>query len=394
VPLTPDIDMVSVDDHICEPPTVWTDRLPRRFWDRCPHVVEVAEDTTLDVGLSRPMAIPAGSQLWKYEDLAIPTVGLSATAGTDPAELTSDPLRFEQMRPGAWNPVERLADMDTDGVAIQTPFPTLPGFAGNKFIDGKDKDLALLCVRAYNDFILDEWCAAAPTRYIGLIILPLWDMELSEKEIERCAPKGARGISFPDNPSSIGLPAFHSGTWQRLFSAIEAAQLPLCLHFGSSRISPYVSMGANQAVLTALFGITLFNSMAELSLSRVFDDHPQLKIVYAEGGIGWIPYAMMRLDQAWSTYKTAKEGPPLNPNEPPSERIRRNIWGCFIDDPLGIESRETIGIDRLLWESDYPHADSLWPRSRSNAERVFADVPTEDVRRIVELNARNLFRLP
>jgi predicted TIM-barrel fold metal-dependent hydrolase len=393
MPLTPDIAMVSVDDHLCEPPTVWTDRLPARHHERGPHVIEVAEDMVLDMGLSNPMAIPAGSQLWKYEDQLVPTVGLAATAGTDPAHLSADPLRFDDMRRGAWDPVARLADMDADGVAVQAPFPTLPGFAGNKFIDGKDKDLAQLCVLAYNDFILDEWCSAAPERYIGLIILPLWDAAASVGEIERCAAKGARGISFPDNPAAVGLEAFHSGTWHRVFSAAEEADLPLCMHFGSSRIGPYVSPGANQAVLTSLFGITLFGSMAELALSTTFDDHPALKVVYAEGGIGWIPYAMMRLDQAWTTYRRATEGPPLNPDVPPSERIRRHMWGCFIDDPLGVATREAIGTDRLLWESDYPHADSLWPHSRTNAEKVFADVPTDDVRTIVELNARRLFRI-
>jgi predicted TIM-barrel fold metal-dependent hydrolase len=385
--------MVSVDDHLCEPASVWTDRLPIRYRERGPHVIEAAEDMVLDMGLSCPMAIPAGSQLWAYEDVLVPTVGLAATAGKDPADLSADPLRFDEMRQGAWDPVARLVDMDADGVTIQAPFPTLPGFAGNKFVDGKDKELALLCVRAYNDFILDEWCAAARDRYIGLVILPLWDPGASVAEIGRCAAKGARGISFPDNPSAIGLPAFHAGGWKRVFSAATEADLPLCMHFGSSRVAPYVSPGANQAVLTSLFGITLFGSMAELTLSPVFDDHPELKIVYAEGGIGWIPYAMMRLDQAWATYRRATNGPPLNPNVPPSERVKIHMWGCFIDDPLGVNERDTIGVDRLLWESDYPHADSLWPNSRTYAAKIFADVPTGDVREIVELNARRLFRI-
>jgi predicted TIM-barrel fold metal-dependent hydrolase len=393
VPLTAGTAMVSVDDHLCEPASVWSDRLPARFRELGPHVIEAAEDMVLDLGLSHLMDIPAGSQLWAYEDLLVPTVGLAATAGRDPADLSADPLRFDEMRQGAWDPVARLADMDADGVAIQAPFPTLPGFAGNKFIDAKDKELALLCVRAYNDFVLDEWCAAARDRYIGLVILPLWDSNASGAEIGRCAAKGARGISFPDNPSALGLPAFHSGAWHGVFAAAAEAGLPLCMHFGSSRVAPYVSPGSNQAVLTSLYGITLFGSMAELALSQVFDEHPELKIVYAEGGIGWIPYAMMRLDQAWTTYRRATKGPPLNPDVPPSERIRLHMWGCFIDDPLGVNARDTIGVDHLLWESDYPHADSLWPNSRAHAERIFADVPTDDVRAIVELNARSLFRI-
>jgi predicted TIM-barrel fold metal-dependent hydrolase len=390
MPLTDDIKMVSIDDHLVEPAGVWVDRLPKKYHDVCPRVVEVDEDR-VEPYYAITVHLRKGMQIWRYEDLIEPNVGLTATAGTDLKLRNLDPIRFEQMRPGAYDPVARLADMDEDGVWAQTPFPSFPGFGGNKFVFAKDKELALLCVQAYNDFVIGEWCAAAPDRYIPIIVLPLWDADASVEEIERCAAKGARGITFPDNPAGLGLPSFQTDEWDGVFSAAEATDLPLCMHFGSSKIVPFVSKDASQAVVTTLFGITLFNSMTEITMSPVFHRHPNLKIAYSEGGIGWFPYALMRIDQVWQSYRDLPIENKPDPDVRPSDLIRQHVWACFIDDPVGLRERHTIGVDRILWESDYPHADSLWPHSRTNAEKVFADIPTDEVRRIVETNARDLF---
>jgi predicted TIM-barrel fold metal-dependent hydrolase len=144
--------------------------------------------------------------------------------------------------------------------------------------------------------------------------------------------------------------------------------------------------------VTAVFGMTLFNSMCALAMSTVFTRHPKLKIAYSEGGIGWVPYGLMRIDQVWESYRRYPLENNVDPNQRPSDVVREHIWSCFIDDPVGLRERHTIGVDRLLWESDFPHADSLWPNSRANAEKVLADVPTEEVRMIVNTNARKLFR--
>lgn len=174
MPLTDEIKMISVDDHLVEPPGVWVDRLPMKYHDRCPPVEEVTEDR-VEAFYATTVHLTRGSQIWRYEDLIEPNVGLTASAGTELSQKNLSPVRFEQMRRGAWDPVARLADMDIDGVWAEAPFPSFPGFGGNKFVFAKDKELALLCVRAYNDFVIDEWCAAAPDRYISVVVLPLWD---------------------------------------------------------------------------------------------------------------------------------------------------------------------------------------------------------------------------
>jgi predicted TIM-barrel fold metal-dependent hydrolase len=391
MPLTDDIKMVSIDDHLIEPPGVWVDRLPAKYHDRCPHIEEVAEER-VEAFYAKTVQLPKGAHVWRFEDILEPMIGLIATAGTPVEDRNFTPLRYDQILRGTWDPVARLADMDTDGVWAQAPFPSFPGFAGNKFVFAKDKDLALLCVQAYNDFLLEEWVAAAPDRYISLIILPLWDPALCPAEIERCAARGANGITFPDAPTGLGLPSFHGSDWDATFAAAAEAEMPLCMHFGGSRVLPYIAPDAPQAAVTAVFGMTLFNSMAELAMSTVFKRHPKLKIAYSEGGIGWVPYALMRMDQVWETYRQYPIENNVDPDQRPSDVVRKHIWSCFIDDPVGIRERYTIGVDRLLWESDFPHADSLWPNSRTNAEKVLADVPTDEVRKIVADNARELFR--
>jgi predicted TIM-barrel fold metal-dependent hydrolase len=374
--------LISVDDHVFEHPRVWLDRLPHGLQDRGPRIVETDD----------------GSERWLLEGELVShlevNMGLSASAGLDWHERSFEPLRFDQMLPGTYDPVARLKDMDEDGVWAQTCFPTFARFAGVRFLTMKDKALALLCVKAYNDFILDEWCAAAPHRYIPLIILPLWDVDLSALEIERCGPRGARAITFPDATFPIGLPSIYTGEWDRVFSAAAEHELVLCMHFGSSGLEPAVDPLAPQAVTTSLFGITLYSTMATWVMSPVFHRHPTLKIAFSEGGIGWWPFALMRMDTVWEHYRFYNLERQIDKETRPSDVVRSNVYGCFIDDPLGVKLRHDIGVRNIMWESDYPHADSLWPKSRENAQRVFADVPDQEVRQIVETNARRVFRFP
>jgi len=371
-----DTKLISVDDHLVEYPGLWIDRLPKKWHEMAPHVVDLGE-----------------TEQWCFEGVVDGMTGLSAVVGTDLRERALDPRRFEDMRQGCWDPVARIPDMDQDGVQMQLCFPNYSGFAGGRFYRAKDKELALLCIKAYNDYVLDAWCAAAPDRYISLIILPLWSREESVIEIERCAEKGARSISFPDNPAFMGEPSFQSGEWDPVFSAAEAAQMPLCMHFGGSGMTPPISKDAPLAVWTTLMGATLFGSMAEIILSPVFHNHPNLKICYSEGQIGWIPYALQRIDQVWNDYRFFNLTPSINAEVLPSDLFRKHVFGCFIDDQVGVDLRHQIGLDNILWESDYPHADSLWPNSRKTAERLLSDVPEDESKKILETNARKLFRV-
>ena len=382
MPLQDWMKIISVDDHVIEHPLVWQDRLPDAQREQGPQIIETAE----------------GHHVWRYEGQMYPQIGLNAVAGKPPAEYGMDPVRYDQMIPGCYDPVERIKDMDIDGVHGALSFPSFPGFGGGVFHRGKDKELALACVRAWNDFQVEEWCAVAPDRLIPLGILPTWDPQLAADEVDRLAQLGTRAVSFPDSPVPLDLPSFHHPThWEPLWDALEAADIPVCLHFGSggfvpgfSFVKPSLEGMAPFAVAIATFSTNLMWSTADLVFSGMLQRHPNLKFMLSEGGIGWIPYLLERLDYTWERHRWYQN---ISRTDRPSDLFRKHFWGCFIDDEHGVNSRESIGIDRILVEVDYPHSDSNWPNSRKRIAENLVSVGDADVHRIVELNARELLHL-
>jgi predicted TIM-barrel fold metal-dependent hydrolase len=388
MPLQDDMHLISVDDHLIEHSRVWLDRMPEKYQDVCPRVIESgAEGMHSEFGTY----VPPHSQAWLYEGNIHAQMGLNAVAGKPPEALGLDPVRYEDMIPGCYDPVERVKDMDLDGVHASLCFPQFPKFAGTLFLKSEDMELAGLCTRAWNDFLIDEWCATAPDRFIPLAILPFWDVEASVKEIQRVAAKGARAISFPENMVTLDLPSFHTDHWDPLFAAAAEADMPLCLHFGTSGKVPSTAPEAPMAVFISLMSCNSMYAVADLVFSPVFHLHPNLKIAFSEGGVGWIPYLLERMDATWEKHRFYQN---VNQEVRPSELFRKHIWGCFIVDQHGLSSRDSIGIDRMLWECDYPHSDSHWPNSRKVASEQFLDVPDDEVGQIVERNARELFHFP
>lgn len=379
MPLQDWMKIISVDDHVIEHPLVWRDRLSETHREEGPQIIETAE----------------GHHVWRYEGQLYPQIGLNAVAGKPPSEYGMEPVRYDHMIPGCYDPVERVKDMDIDGVHAALSFPSFPGFGGGVFQRAKDKELALACVRAWNDFQIDEWCASAPDRLIPLGILPTWDPQLAASEVERLAQIGTRAVSFPDSPVPLGLPSFHHPThWEPLWDALEAQDIPVCLHFGSGGYVPGFSFAnpspqdsAPFAVAIATFSTNLMWSTADLVFSGMLQRHPNLKFMLSEGGIGWIPYLLERLDYTWERHRWYQN---ISRTDRPSDLFRKHIWGCFIDDVHGVSSRDAIGIDRILIEVDYPHSDSNWPNSRKRIAENLVEVNDDDVHRIVELNAREL----
>jgi len=372
--LPDDCQLVSVDDHVIEHPRVWLDRIPAKYRDVAPQIVE----------------IEGGRQVWKYEDRMHPTIGLNAVAGKDPKDFGIDPVRYDEMLPGCYESAARVSDMDLDGVHAQMCFPSFPGFAGSTFLGATDKELAKLCVSAWNDFIIDEWCAYAPDRFIPMVLVPFWDVEASVAEVQRVAAKGAKSISFTEAPHGIGLPSYHSGHWDPFLAAAQDADLPLCLHFGSGGV-PATAPDAPFAVAIALFGMNSQSTTVDLLLSPVFHKFPRLRVALSEGGIGWIPYVLERTDYTWERHRWYTN---VNTEVRPSDLFRDHIFGCFIADEAGLKMRELIGVDNIMFEGDYPHSDSNFPASRQKLEGSLAGVADEQARKIAEDNARRVFNFP
>ncbi|MGX7727536.1 amidohydrolase family protein [Rhodococcus sp. 5G237] len=388
MPLQDYMNIISVDDHLIEHPRVWQDRLPEKFQEAGPKIIESDQ----------------GHHIWEFEGTQFPYIGLNAVAGREQKDFGVEPVRYDDMIPGCYEPKARLKDMDLDGVHASMSFPTFPGFGGGVFQRAKDKELALACVKAWNDFQLDEWCAADPDRLIPLGILPTWDVKESVKEVERLAERGTRTVSFPDAPTPLGLPSFHTDHWDPLWSALEAANMPVSLHFGSGGFTPGFDFSAKAqnatifdnagtdetpfAVAIALFASNHMWSLVDLLFSGALQKHPNLKVALSEGGIGWIPYILERTDFVWDRHRWYQN---IDKDSRPSDLFKKHFWGCFIDDEHGLNNRHQIGIDRLMVEIDYPHSDSNWPNSRKRIAETLASVPDDEAHKIVELNARELF---
>ena len=220
--------IISVDDHVVEPPDLWTARLPAKYQDIGPRVVRDRATFSFTGGVfSYEKGVPDGDwcDWWLYDELVYPFPKLSAAIGFDDLDVT--PTTFDQIRPGCWIQSERLADMTANHVEASICFPnTLPRFCGQTFYEqgvkreGGDPELALLCVKAYNDWMIDEWCAGEGTgRLIPLTMIPLWDAELAAAEVRRCAALGSHAVAFSENPHPLGLPSIHSGHWDPFFTA-------------------------------------------------------------------------------------------------------------------------------------------------------------------------------
>jgi predicted TIM-barrel fold metal-dependent hydrolase len=374
MPLTDEMKLISVDDHVIEPPHVWSDRLAAEYRDAGPHVVDG----------------PDATQAWVWEGRSYP-ISLQGSPRTRRfrTDGTGDDFHsrsYADMVEGAYDVHERVKAMDEDGVWTQLLFPTFPRFAGTAFLDAVDKELGLAVVQAYNDWMIDEWCAAYPHRFIPMILTPLWDPGQAAKEIERCAAKGAKAITFPESPVPLGLPSFWTRHWDPVFAAAQDTGLVLCMHIGTSGQLVIPSPESDFAVPISLCGLNAMSACADLIYCGILHRHPRVRIALSEGGSGWVPYLVERMDYTWERTRTS-----VDKSIPPSQLFRRHFWSCFISDQFAIDRRHDIGLDKLMWEGDYPHNDSQWPNSRVLLEKAFADVPDDDVRRIVELNARELF---
>jgi predicted TIM-barrel fold metal-dependent hydrolase len=392
MPLQNHMHLISTDDHLIEHPRLWSDRLPKKFLETGPRIIEKEMPRSIHAGdNAHGKAGTKIAEVWTYEGRIYPYIGLNAVAGKKPEEYGAEPTRYEDMIPGCFDPKARVLDMDIDGVQAGLSFPSFPRFAGTVFLEGDDRELALLSVKAWNDFHIDEWCATAPDRLIPLVIMPLWSVEECVKEVHRTAAKGAKAISFPENPVPLGLPSFHTDHWDPFFSAVEEVGVPLTVHFGTSGKPPLTAPEAPMAVMTALFGCNSMYATADLLFSPVFHRHPTLKVMLSEGGIGWVPYMLERMDAVWAKHRFYQN---INQSVRPSELFAKHLFGCFIEDDFGIANRYAVGIDNITWEGDYPHSDSNWPNSRKKVQDAMIDVPDDEVERMVETNARALLDFP
>jgi predicted TIM-barrel fold metal-dependent hydrolase len=395
---TYDLDwLISVDDHVLEPPDLWTSRLPDKYHEQAPHLI--LDDT--------------GGHVWAYEDLRERVSGLAAVAGTDKDTWTIGSTNYDDMRPGYYDSVARLADLDEAGILASMCFPSFARFCGQAFWEAKDKELALLCVRAYNDWMVEQWCGSAPGRYIPLIIIPLWDPNEAAAEIRRNAARGSHAMCFSENPEPLGLPTIFDRDryWNPVWEACQETETIVCMHIGSSSRIPKISDDIPWSFSQAwAAGLVTSGTMLSWLIGPVFREFPNLKIALSEGGIGWMPFFMERaaqvIDRRAALLARGEEPDGAGVRYDPAkaldvegldiyETFREHVYGCFIDDVHGVESIRSIGIDNVMIETDYPHSDSTWPNCIEHAHTQLdanGTLTDQEKYKILRANAEGLFQ--
>jgi predicted TIM-barrel fold metal-dependent hydrolase len=379
--------LISVDDHVLEPPNLWVDRVAAKDRNRAPHMV-----------------VEGDSEFWVYDGKRYPSSGLSAVAGKSKEEFSPEPVTYAEMRPGCYDANERLEDMDRAGILASLCFPTVTRFCGQLFMEASDREFGLVCLKAYNDWMIDEWSGAAPGRYIPLILIPMWDPKLAAQEMERCAEKGATAFAFSENPAPLGLPTIHDQNryWDPVMSTASQLGMVACMHVGSSSQVPQIAPDSPFMANLAWGAVRTSGAMLSWLFSGMFQRFPGLKIALSEGEIGWMPYFLERAEQVLDKQRywvqrgqqfmdhatTDVDLDTLNPRE----LFRGHVFGCFIEDHHGIASIEEIGEDNMMCETDYPHSDSTWPNCIASVKKIIGHLPPETQYKLLRGNAEKLYR--
>ncbi|MET0360359.1 MAG: amidohydrolase family protein [Sphingobium sp.] len=336
-----DMILVSVDDHNVEPPDAFVRHYPDAHKAEAPRIIK-----------------RDGKDVWTFQDKIFPTIGTNAVVGRPRSEYGMEPDEFEQMRPGTFDPKARIDDMNANGVLGSLNFPTFPSFAGNTFFQFRDA-VGVRVVRAYNDWHVDEWCAAGPGRFIPMIILPLWDIAETVAEAKRWAARGVHAIAFPDNPARCGFPSIHDPYWNPLWKVLDENRMVINCHIGTGTRAEHASDDSPIDAWITTMPMSIANSAADWLHAPMWKVYPNLKMALSEGGIGWIPYFLERAD---FTHEHHHEWTFTDfGGKKPSDVFKERIITCFIDDNAGLEMLHHMNPELVTWECDYPHSDTLWP---------------------------------
>ncbi|HVQ50924.1 MAG TPA: amidohydrolase family protein [Mycobacterium sp.] len=380
--------LISVDDHILEPPNLWVDRVASKDRDRAPNMQ--VNDNGMDV--------------WVYDGKKMPSSGLSAVVGKSKEEFSPEPLNYSEMRPGCYDAKARVEDMNLSGVLASLCFPTLPRFCGQLFMEASDREFGFQCLQIYNDWLVEEWCGAAPGRYIPLMLIPMWDPPLAVKEMERMAAKGVTSFAFSENPEPLGLPTIHDadGYWEPVMAAANDLGLVASMHVGSSSTLPKICDDAPFMANLTWGASRTSGTMLSWLFSGLFQRYPNLKIALSEGELGWAPYFLERAEQVldkqryWVSRGTKFMGHAANGADLDTldirESFRNHVFGCIIEDRHALKSLDELGEDNIMCETDYPHSDSTWPNCIDVARDTMKDLPPEVQYKLLRGNAERLYR--
>lgn len=374
---------IDTDTHITEPGDVWTSRLPQKFQEQAPRMIRTDD----------------GMDVWQFGNRArqIP-VGATAMAGW-PEPFPSIPMNLDQAAPGTYDAKARLDYMDEIGAWAMALYPNIGGFGSETFLGLDDPELMLACVRAYNDWLI-EWIEPDPRRFIPVMATPFWDVDAAVAEIQRCREIGHRAILFTSAPQDFGMPLIGDAHWNPIWDAAQDVDLPISLHIGSGDFQDqlmnperFTTHGIGPTTVSGSMSILLSNAiqLMDVVMSGVLPRNPRLKVVSVESGIGWMPFVKEALDHGFKYTNVPGEKPEFT--KLPSEYIREQVWACTFFEEFGTHAcLDEIGVDRVLFETDYPHPICLYgDEVREKIDAAFGDLPEDVQKKVLFSNAAELY---
>ena len=371
-PLVPDRLILSSDSHVFEPPDLWTQRIDDAFKSRAPRMKRVGDVDHLVI----------------EDGQTIAGIGLISNAGAryEAPETISDHARFEDVHEGGIDPAQHLKDMAIDGVFGEVLYPS----QGLFYYKVADSLLFSAICRAYNDW-LAEFCGVDPDRLKAIAMINVDDVADAVGELERTAKLGFAGAMITEYP--LEERRYDQPDYEPLWAAAAALDMPLSLHTATRRVLSNSAIG-NRTVrdasrrATKVFLPAL--SMCDMIFSGVFERHPKLRLAIVEFELAWVPYVLSSMDY---TYRERNEEAlyRFRGDTLPSDFFAQNVYLSFQEDDLGIRLRDRIGVDCMMWGSDYPHSESTFPRSREVLDEILRGVPEEERAKIVCHNTARLY---
>lgn len=364
--------IISADSHVNPPATMYYERVPAKLKERAPRVESRGDHEVL-----------------VFEGREQRFGGLDSAAGTKFDKVKLQQQKAKSERAGGWDPHARIPDMDQDGVDAEVLFGS--GAGGGVTIATNDREMKFGLMQAYNDWIKD-FCAPYPDRLIGVAEIPHWDMDLAVAETKRARKGGLRGVLMPAVPAMADSPESdkpYTDPWyEPLWDTLEEQEMSLNFHLGPRPVTRgleshlMIGISCNKSMMS--------EPMTSLIFSGVLMRHPKLKAVSVESGIGWMAFLLPWMDHVWERHRY-HTGSTLE--EPPSFYWHRQIFGTFIDDVVGVKNRDVIGVENIMWSSDYPHINSSWPNSQKYIDNHFQGVAEDEKRKMVSENVANLYKM-
>jgi len=365
--------LISSDSHIVEPPDLWTERMDRSFRDRGPRVVSEADADWWMIDGTRGNSFQGGAQVGKR---------------FEHADELRPAARFSEVRPGAYQPLEFLKENEQDGVWSSIIYPT----AGLQLFRVPDLDLLSACFRAYNDW-LSDFCRTDPERLRGIALINIEDVGEAVRELTRARKLGLAGAMITVAPPEER--SYDHKMYEPFWAAAQDLGMPISLHIDTNRPAPYVVAESNRTSRAALLANADYwvrIALGHLILEGVFERYPGLRVGSAEHELAWVPYFLDRIDYTYTQRARRAHWHRYRGEARPSDFFRKNVFLSFQEDAMGIRDRAQIGVDSLMWGSDYPHTESTFPRSRVILERILDGVPRDERRRITADNVTRLYK--